>query len=701
MIRDYINALRWIWRCSPVLAIVQFLLQVLLSAVPVGILALTKGVIDTLTSPAVSKLGNSVSDLSVSLPQGADGTVAHGIKHAFQSLFDMLNVSEAVPVDLLGYVLLLSLLFLMQALLQQVGNFLQTVHQQKITDRMVVDILKKTASVPYTYFEDPSYHDSLHLAQKQAFHRLPHLYSQIQNLLVNFLGLVLLMGYFLDIVEQYAFVIALVTIPLAVVKWMNAQNLHRLEKRMVPLEREATYVHTVLTDESKAKDIRTLGFGASFISRFKNLRKRIFLNRKALQLRFFWYSSFAELLEVMILFWILLQIGLDVYTGVLQVSILVITLQGLQKIQGNLKSFLSNLVQVVQQRLFIHDLFQFLALEHQGSATAVGHSTSVVNVGARMDDDAEDARVSDLGRGEFNSESGIRETSVANALHTSRSKDDVGTSLYSGKMEDSAWPADRESCNPSHSGLLVQDLNFSYVNTSAFQLEGVSFQIRKGQMVGIVGANGSGKTTLVKLLARLYEPTSGRIIYDGESSETLRDIDFQERTAFLFQEVEHYNLSVREIVTLGVSGGSGGSYSTSEERLHQALEAADADAFVRSLSEGVDTRLGRMFRRGHQISGGQWQKLAIARVHYRNADLIVLDEPTSALDMESEYRIFENLRRIRQDKVILLITHRLYNLRDADLILVMSEGKIIEKGDFNTLMERESFFKRLFRRHYE
>ena len=236
-------------------------------------------------------------------------------------------------------------------------------------------------------------------------------------------------------------------------------------------------------------------------------------------------------------------------------------------------------------------------------------------------------------------------------------------------------------------GLSVQNVSFTYPGTEREVLHQVSVNCPAGNIIAIVGQNGSGKSTLVKLLARLYELQAGTIQIDGVPIDNIGMSDFRAGSIFLFQDFEKYFLSINENIALGEQ-----HHAFDAQRAQNAAKLAGAHDFITQLSQGYQTRMGRLFDGGEQISGGQWQKLALSRLFYKQAQLIVLDEPTSAIDAVAELEIFNNLKANSAGKMIIIVTHRLYNLKIADHIYVMNEGRIAEDGDFDTLVKKGGIF---------
>jgi ATP-binding cassette subfamily B protein len=241
-------------------------------------------------------------------------------------------------------------------------------------------------------------------------------------------------------------------------------------------------------------------------------------------------------------------------------------------------------------------------------------------------------------------------------------------------------------------GIRFEDVAFTYPGGERPALQGVSFHLRPGQKLALVGENGSGKTTLIKLLARLYEPTVGRIVLDGTD---LRDWDLatlRGRVGVIFQDFVRYQFIVGENI------GAGDVAAWQEEpRWRRAAEVGMAAGFVDGLPGGYRTQLGRWFKDGRELSGGQWQKIALARAFMRTgADILVLDEPTAAVDAEAEVQIFDRVKEVTRDQMAILISHRFSTVRMADRIVVLADGRVVEEGTHDELVAAGGRYSRLF-----
>ncbi|WP_425144873.1 ABC transporter ATP-binding protein [Deinococcus sp.] len=227
-----------------------------------------------------------------------------------------------------------------------------------------------------------------------------------------------------------------------------------------------------------------------------------------------------------------------------------------------------------------------------------------------------------------------------------------------------------------------QDVSFRYPLTTRDVLKGVNFTVRRGQALALVGENGAGKTTAVKLLTRLFEPSGGRILLNGLDAASFSARSVQQQMSIIFQDFGQYQMTVRENVALSAAHGS----ESQTGEVARAGEQAGADEFISSLPGGYDTMLGRMFSGGRQLSGGQWQRLALARLYYRPASVLVFDEPTAALDATAEYDTISRLRAQAGERITVIISHRFSTVRLADEIVVLDGGRITESGSHAELL---------------
>ncbi|NTU84105.1 MAG: ABC transporter ATP-binding protein [Chloroflexales bacterium] len=249
----------------------------------------------------------------------------------------------------------------------------------------------------------------------------------------------------------------------------------------------------------------------------------------------------------------------------------------------------------------------------------------------------------------------------------------------------------RKVPRPIARGIEFRNVSFRYPDREEYALREVSLTVCPGEKIALVGANGAGKTTLIKLLTRLYDPTEGEILLDGVDLREYDLDDLRQSIGVIFQDFVRYQVSARENIGFGQI-----DQLENEPRILSAAERGGADEVVERLPKGYDTILGRWFEKGAELSGGQWQKIALGRAFMRDSEVLVLDEPTSALDAEREYEIFQRFRELTAGRIAFLISHRFSTVRMADRIIVIEGGQLTELGTHHELLELDGTYARLF-----
>jgi ATP-binding cassette subfamily B protein len=245
--------------------------------------------------------------------------------------------------------------------------------------------------------------------------------------------------------------------------------------------------------------------------------------------------------------------------------------------------------------------------------------------------------------------------------------------------------------HPIRQGFVFDDVGFIYPGAERWAVRHLSFTLHAGEVVALVGENGAGKTTLVKLLTRLYDPDEGRILLDGHD---LREYDLEAlrgNMGVIFQDFVRYNLSASDNIAVGRI-----AYRDDHERIAQAASRSQADGVIAKLPGQYEQMIGKRFKNGVELSGGEWQKIAIARAYMREAEVLILDEPTAALDARSEFEVFRRFKELSEGKTAILISHRFSSVRMADRILVLADGKVEAAGTHEELVAQAGRYAELF-----
>lgn len=576
------QALTFVWRSSPRLTILQLVLLVFQSALPLVNIYLLKLLIDAIEAQV--RVG--------------DGQ--------FQPI--------TVLLAAMGGVLLVS------SWLQTLAGYVSTAQAQRVSDYMSVLLQEKSAAIDLQFYEDPQYHDTLHRAQTQGLFRPVQVLNSLVNALQNGLSLTAVAGLFVLLHWGVALVFILTALPALFIRVYFSKVLYEWQRRTTQLERESYYLNMLLTNERYVKEIRVFDVARLFIEKFKALRQRLYREKLGIEGKKARAEIISRSLEIVATVGIYGFVAYRAAGGHLTVGDFVLYFQAFQKGQSSLKAMLNSLASLYENRLFLKYIFEFLQIE---------------------------PKVKDAPQ---------------------------------------ALPLPR-----IERGISFEGVSFAYPSSRAGKLvlHDINLDLPRGQVVALVGENGSGKTTLIKLLARLYDVTDGRITFDGTDIRAARLSEVRQRISVIFQDFSKYYLSVNDNIQV-----SDMHSDLDAERIAYAATQTGAHTFIEELPDGYTNMLGLRFMKGTELSGGQWQKIALSRAFYKDADIIVLDEPTSAIDPIAEYEIFERLREIARDKILILITHRLYNLKMADQIIVMEQGRITERGTHQSLVaERGTYFQ--------
>jgi ATP-binding cassette subfamily B protein len=245
--------------------------------------------------------------------------------------------------------------------------------------------------------------------------------------------------------------------------------------------------------------------------------------------------------------------------------------------------------------------------------------------------------------------------------------------------------------NPNPPIIELKNVSFTYPDSERFILKDFNLTIKSGEKIALVGENGAGKSTLIKLLLRFYDVTDGEVFINGIPIKKIDLNEWYKKIGALFQDFIKYQFTFKENVIFGNLAKKDDLYA-----LKDAIKKSGADGYVADLPKGVDQIVGKTFEEGVDLSGGQWQKLALARAFFRDAPILILDEPTSAIDAKAEYEIFERVQNLQKDKTVIIISHRFSTVRNADRILVLDQGRIVEEGNHEKLMNKKGLYAELF-----
>jgi ATP-binding cassette subfamily B protein len=481
-----------------------------------------------------------------------------------------------------------------------------------------VGILEKALGLELSFFENAEFYDKLTRARREASSRPVALLADSFQVIQN----VVTLGGYAALLTSFSgwLVLGLLaaTIPAAVVEMRFSKVGFRIRNWRSPDTRRLNYLEYVLANDEHVKEVKLFGLGRYFLDRYKTLAESFYQQDKKLAVQRAFWSQVLSLLGTGAFYGAYALMALHAARGELGLGTLTLYIVSLRQGQQAFQSVLSGIGNLYEHNLYMSNLFEYFAL-------AAANQTS--------------------GR--------------------------ERAALALGPARENA-PA----------GLVFEQVGFRYPGKEQFALRGLNLEIGPADSLAIVGQNGAGKTTFVKLLARLYKPTEGRILLDGTDLEDWPAEELRRRIGVVFQDFNQYQLSLRENVGVGSI-----EHASDTPRLERALARGGADSVAATLPAGVDSALGTWFEKGSELSGGQWQKVALARAFMREeADILVLDEPTAALDAESEHAVFERFRQLSEGRTTIVISHRFPTVRMAQRIIVLEQGQLVEQGSHEELV---------------
>ncbi|MEZ4996688.1 MAG: ABC transporter ATP-binding protein [Bacteroidales bacterium] len=622
---------------------------------PLLAIILLRHFVDMITGAAVSGTGNGAEAEQVAQSfAGGAGSFDGGYLFAGVSL----------TATLLWLIAFMALALLADDLLSFAGNYV-TRKQSHLVEGYISSLIHGHASrLGLKYFEDPKFHDSLERAARDISWRPGAIISEFVLLSRGVISFLAMAWILRDFGYVPLIILVVVFIPVLLVRFRNSSRLYEVRKSVTEGRRQSAYFSWLLTGEKPAREVKLFGLGEYFEKLFRRYHRESGEPELRTVKRNIVPEGFASVLKVAAFGGILVYATSRYLRSDITAGELAMYLVAFRQALVYLRDVVTGYSGLAENRLFLQDLFSFLDL-----------------------------------------------------------RPDMKGDVQAPEPE-------------SFSGLSAENLTFTYPGATAPALQDINFRISRGEKVAIVGPNGSGKTTLVKLLCRLYDPDSGNVRVNGSDAASFDPDSYRRLFSVVFQNFMLYYLSAGENITLGetgnsgrsagngaisaggtsgtgtpggstVSGATGSSSGMSPGNRHAAAAAGSVSAaaaaagiseLLESLPEGYDTRLGHHTEGSRELSWGEWQKIAIARAIFRKSPVLILDEPSSSLDADSEYEIFSNLGKITGGRTSIFISHRLSNVRDADRIIVLDGGRMVETGTHDELMAAGGKYHSMFTR---
>jgi ATP-binding cassette, subfamily B, bacterial len=503
------------------------------------------------------------------------------------------------------------------------------------TNRMSIRLMEHAATLDLAQFEDPEFYDHLERARRNTTGRIG-LLAQVLSLAQDALTLVTLSAALLAFSVWIFFLLVLATLPSFVGEAHFASLQYSLLFRRTPERRQLDYLRYVGASVETAKEVQIFGLAPWLIARYRQLSDLFYDENRVLSYRRAGVGALLSLLGTAGYYAAYALMLVRAVAGTISVGTLTFLAGSFSRGRSSIQSLLFGVSAVAEQALYLKDLFTFFEM----------------------------------------------------------------------KPTITARPGAPPVPRPIHDGFVFEDVGFTYPGSDRWAVRHIDLTLRPGERVALVGLNGAGKTTLVKLLSRLYDPTEGRILLDGRD---LRDYDLasvRRAVGVIFQDFVRYDMRFDENIAVGEIE-SAREYLEQAPRSedvtiapHPAVESAAERSLAASLLPRLPLRyrqmLGRRFEQGVDLSGGEWQKVALARAYMRDAQVLILDEPTAALDARAEYEVFLRFAELIGGRMALLISHRFSTVRMADRIVVLQNGTIAEQGTHEELVRGGGLYAELF-----
>lgn len=579
-----------------------------------------------------------------------------------QGAHDLWVIWELVAIEI-GIVLVGDLLGRASSLVESLLGDLFSNHTS-------VRLMEHAATLDLYHFEDPTFYDQLERARRQTVGRIG-LLSQLLGMGQNTLTLISLGAALLAHNPWLLLLLTVSVIPAFLGETHFASLQYSLLYRWTPERRQLDYLRYLAASDKNAKEVQMFGLSRWLIDRYRVLAWKFYEENKKLSIRKGIIASALSLVSTLGYYGAYGMIIVEAVAGAITIGLLTFLTASFKRSHDLIESLLMGAGDIYQQSLYLKDLFDFFEMKPT-----------------------------------ITSPTGAREVPI-----------------------------------PIREGFRFEDVGFRYQGSERWAVRHVTFEIRPGERIAFVGENGAGKTTLTKLLARLYDPTEGRILLDGVD---LREYDLasvRRAISVIFQDFVRYDLRFEENIGVGridevssyldASNGEGtkdegmndreeasdgegtkdgaialagstpgAAIVADDDDVHRAIRSAAEKSLAATLLErfpaGYRQMLGRRFEGGVDLSGGEWQKVALARAYMRDAQVLILDEPTAALDARAEYEVFLRFSELVAGRMAIIISHRFSTVRMADRIIVLRDGTIIESGTHADLVAQKGLYAELF-----
>jgi ATP-binding cassette subfamily B protein len=580
-LRNTVPIFKLVWEASPGIVVANIGVRLMVSLLPLAMLAVTKVIIDSIYRYTANHI-------------------------ALPTYFWWLVAGEFA-------------LACISTILVRITDYCDTVLADKYAKHISVRIMQHASRLDLTSYEDPTFQDKLERARVQGTDRV--LMIQAAGRLIQQVVTTASLAFSICLFSPWLLVALIVCVVPAFLGETHFAFLgYSLSFVQTPARREMEYLRVLGGSKESAKELKLFGLGPYFVDRFTKLAMRLHRETAQLARKRLLIGSLLTLLGTLGYYGTYAFVIYQTVAGVLTIGMLTFLAGAIAGASSNIQLVFSTFSTIADQALFVGDLLDFFAVKPAVS-------------------------------------------SKANALRVPR---------------------------PIQQGFEFRNVSFAYPNGREV-LSGVSFKLAPGERVALVGENGQGKTTIVKLLTRLYDPSAGQILLDGVNLRDYDQEDLWREIGVIFQDFMRYDMTATENIAMGRIEEKDNIF-----RIRSAAQKSLAEDVIRKLPKGYDQQLGCRFDGGTDLSGGEWQKLALARAYLREAQVLILDEPTASLDAKSEHEVFERFAELTRGKMAMLISHRFSTVRMADRIFVLQGGRIAEEGSHDLLMKNGGRYAEMF-----
>jgi len=580
-LRNTLPIFRMVWEASPRIVVANIGVRLIVSLLPLAMLAVTKVIID--------------------------------------SIYRYTANHTALPTYFWWLVAVEFALACISTILVRVTDYCDTVLADKYAKYVSVRIMQHASRLDLTTYEDSTFQDKLERARVQGTDRV--LMIQAAGRLIQQVVTTASLAFSICLFSPWLLVALIVCVVPAFLGETHFAFLgYSLSFTQTPARREMEYLRVLGGSKESAKELKLFGIGPYLVERFTNLAMRLHGETARLARKRLLIGSLLTLLGTLGYYGTYAYVIYQTVAGVLTIGMLTFLAGAIAGASSNIQLVFSTFSTIADQALFVGDLLDFFAVK-----PVVSSNPGAIKVP-----------------------------------------------------------------RPIRQGFEFRNVSFAYPNGREV-LSGVSFKLSPGERIALVGENGQGKTTIVKLLTRLYDPTAGQILLDGKDLRSYDLDDLWGEIGVIFQDFMRYDMTASENIAMGRIEERDNIF-----RIRSAAQKSLAEEVIRKLPNGYVQQLGTRFDGGTDLSGGEWQKLALARAYLREAQVLVLDEPTASLDARSEHEVFERFAELTRGKMAMLISHRFSTVRMADRIFVLQGGRIAEEGPHDQLMQSGGRYAEMF-----